>query len=63
MRRREFITLIGGCGSVAACCARTTVRDAGHWVYQRSLLPKVMGRIWPPSSKGWTKTATSMVVT
>ena len=36
MRRREFITLVGGSGGVAACCARAaggrSCRPSGSWV-------------------------------
>ena len=43
MKRREFITLLGG-GGVAIRSARTTAGSAGDWVSQQSIARRVIGR-------------------
>ena len=37
MRRREFITLLGGCGGVAALGARSAATYSSDWVPQQGV--------------------------
>ena len=56
MRRREFITLLGGAAVVAACGGRAAAGDAGDRVSQRPHRPMVAHASSPHSAEGSSET-------
>ena len=51
MRRREFITLLGGAAALAARGARAAVGDASDRVPQRHVTGRDRTSMWPHSTK------------